>query len=60
VEAGRFADEVVPVEIKTRKAHARSSSATITSGRHDDGDLARLPTAFRKDGSVTAAMRAAS
>jgi acetyl-CoA acetyltransferase family protein len=51
---GRFADEVVPVEIKTRKGvtvvdkddHMRSD--TTIEG------LAKLPTAFSKDGSVTA------
>ena len=51
---GRFADEVVPVEIKTRKGvtvvdrddHLRSD--TTLEG------LAKLPTAFSKDGTVTA------
>jgi acetyl-CoA acetyltransferase family protein len=53
--AGRFADEVVPVEIKTRKGlqvidrddHLRPE--TTLEG------LAKLPAAFKKDGTVTAA-----
>ena len=53
-KAGRFADEVVPVEIKTRKGvqvidrddHMRPE--TTLEG------LAKLPTAFKKDGTVTA------
>jgi acetyl-CoA acetyltransferase family protein len=53
-DTGRFADEVVPVEIKTRKGvtvvdkddHLRPD--TTLEG------LAQLPTAFSKDGSVTA------
>jgi acetyl-CoA acetyltransferase family protein len=52
--AGRFADEVVPVEIKTRKGlqvidrddHLRPETTL-------DG-LAKLPAAFKKDGTVTA------
>jgi acetyl-CoA acyltransferase 2 len=52
--AGRFADEVVPVEIKTREGvqvidrddHLRPE--TTLEG------LARLPAAFKKDGTVTA------
>lgn len=53
-EAGRFADEVVPVEIKTRKG--------VTIVDRDDhlrpettmAGLAKLPAAFSKDGTVTA------
>jgi acetyl-CoA acetyltransferase family protein len=53
-KAGRFADEVVAVEIKTRKGvqvvdrddHMRPE--TTLEG------LAKLPTAFKKDGTVTA------
>ena len=52
--AGRFADEVVPVEIKTRKG--------VTIVDRDDHlrpettieILAKLPAAFKKDGTVTA------
>jgi acetyl-CoA acetyltransferase family protein len=53
-KAGRFTDEVVPVEIRTRKGvqlidrddHMRPE--TTLEG------LAKLPTAFKKDGTVTA------
>jgi acetyl-CoA acetyltransferase family protein len=53
-QTGRFAEEVVPVEIKTRKG--------VTVVDRDDHlrpdttleGLAKLPTAFSKDGSVTA------
>jgi acetyl-CoA acetyltransferase family protein len=51
---GRFADEVVPVEIKTRKG-----TAVVDRDDHMRPDttleaLAKLPTAFSKDGTVTA------
>jgi acetyl-CoA acetyltransferase family protein len=51
---GRFADEVVPVEIKTRKG-----VTTVDRDDHLRPDttlegLAKLPTAFSKDGTVTA------
>jgi acetyl-CoA acetyltransferase family protein len=51
---GRFADEVVPVEIKTRKG-----VTVVDKDDHMRPDttiegLAKLPTAFSKDGSVTA------
>ncbi len=53
-DAGRMTDEVVPVEIKTRKG--------VTVVERDDhlrpgttvADLAKLPAAFSKDGTVTA------
>jgi acetyl-CoA acetyltransferase family protein len=53
-KAGRFADEIVPVDIKTRKGvqvidrddHVRPET-TIEI-------LAKLPAAFKKDGTVTA------
>ena len=52
--AGRFADEVVPVEIKARKG-----VTTVDRDDHLRPDttlegLAKLPAAFSKDGSVTA------
>jgi acetyl-CoA acetyltransferase family protein len=51
---GRFADEVVPVEIKTRRG-----TTIVDRDDHMRPDttleaLARLPTAFSKDGTVTA------
>ena len=53
-EAGRFKDEIVPVEIKTRRG--------VTLVERDDHlrpdttleGLAKLPAAFSKDGTVTA------
>jgi len=52
--AGRFADEIAPVEIRTRKGtqivdrddHMRPDTTLET--------LAKLPAAFKKDGTVTA------
>jgi len=51
---GRFADEVVPVEISSRKG-----TATVDRDDHLREDttlagLAKLPAAFSKDGTVTA------
>ena len=53
-DGGRFADEVVPVEVKTRK-----SVTVIDRDDHLRGDttmeaLAKLPAAFSKEGTVTA------
>jgi acetyl-CoA C-acetyltransferase len=45
-EAGRFADELVPVGDATRDEHPRPDT--------DEGKLAALKPAFRKDGTVTA------
>ena len=52
--SGRFADEVVPVEIKTRKG-----VTVVDKDDHMRPDttiegLAKLPTAFSKEGTVTA------
>jgi acetyl-CoA acetyltransferase family protein len=54
VQAGRFADEIVPVEIKTRKG-----VETVSRDDHPRPEttieiLAKLPPAFKKDGTVTA------
>ena len=53
-QQGRFADEVVPVEIKTRRG-----TTVVDRDDHMRPDttlegLAKLPTAFSKDGTVTA------
>jgi acetyl-CoA acetyltransferase family protein len=53
-ENGRFADEVVPVEIKTKKG-----TTVVDRDDHMRPDttlegLAKLPTAFSKEGTVTA------
>jgi acetyl-CoA acetyltransferase family protein len=53
-DEGRFADEVVPVEIKTRKGTTRvDRDDHLRPGTTLEG-LAGLPAAFSKDGSVTA------
>jgi 3-oxoadipyl-CoA thiolase len=54
-EAGRFADEMIPVKIPQRKGEAK----LITADEHPRGDttlegLAALPTPFRNPGTVTA------
>jgi acetyl-CoA acetyltransferase family protein len=51
---GRFADEIVPVEIKTRKGvEVVSRDDHLRPGTTIDL-LAKLPPAFKKDGTVTA------
>lgn len=54
-DAGRFAQEIVPVELKGKKGAVTlvDTDEHIRSETTLDG-LARLPTPFRKDGSVTA------
>ncbi|HBV87237.1 MAG TPA: acetyl-CoA C-acetyltransferase [Desulfosporosinus sp.] len=54
IQNGRFKDEIVPVEIKTRKG-----TTFVEVDEHPRGDismegLAKLRTAFKKDGTVTA------
>ncbi len=54
LKAGRFVDEIVPVEIKTRKG-----VQVVDTDDHPRPDttldvLAKLPPAFKKDGTVTA------
>ncbi len=54
VKSGRFMDEIVPVEIKTRKG-----VKTFDADEHPRGDLSReslsaLPAVFKKGGTVTA------
>lgn len=55
IEAGKFADEIVPVEIPQRKAdpiiYATDTNPRVTPLEK----LANLRPAFKKDGSVTAA-----
>ncbi len=54
-KAGRFAEEVVPVEIKCRKGVERvPSRRPHAAGLDDGGILAKLPAAFSKNGCVTA------
>ena len=54
IQAGKFKDEIVPVEVKTRKG-----SVLVDTDEHPRADinmekLTKLRPAFKKDGSVTA------
>jgi acetyl-CoA acetyltransferase family protein len=51
---GRFADEVVPVEIKTRKGVQAVDRDDHMRPETTMEILAKLPPAFKKDGTVTA------
>jgi acetyl-CoA acetyltransferase family protein len=53
-DAGRFADEVVPVDVKTRKGTIRVEQDDHFRRDTSLEDLLRLPPAFGKDGCVTA------
>jgi acetyl-CoA C-acetyltransferase len=54
-EAGRFGDEIVPVEVKDRKGNVTIISADegVRAETTAEG-LGKMRAAFRKDGSVTA------
>ncbi len=51
---GRFADEIVPVEIKTRKGMERVDRDDHMRPETTLDILGKLPSAFKKDGTVTA------
>src|SRR5688500_8291139 len=53
-EAGKFSDEVVPVEIKTRKGVSRFERDDHMRPDTTLDVLAKLPAAFSKNGCVTA------
>ena len=53
-QAGRLAEEVVAVEIKTRKGVTKVERDDHLRAGTTVDDLARLPVAFSKDGTVTA------
>src|SRR4029453_18100972 len=53
-EAGRLQDEIVPVEIKTRKGTTHFERDDHMRPDWTIEGLAKLATAFSKDGSVTA------
>ena len=53
-QAGRFAEEVVPVEITSRRGATRVERDDHMRPDTTLEDLARLPAAFSKDGTVTA------
>ena len=54
IKEGRFKDQILPIEVKTRKGP--SVFDTDEHVRHDAKieDMSGLPTAFKKDGTVTA------
>ncbi len=52
--AGRFADEILPFEIKTRKGPISFSVDEHARPQTDLAGLAKLPAVFKKDGTVTA------
>jgi acetyl-CoA acetyltransferase family protein len=54
IKAGRFADEIVPVEIKTRKGVQVVDADDHPRPETTLDVLAKLPPAFKKDGTVTA------
>jgi acetyl-CoA C-acetyltransferase len=54
IEAGRFKDEIVPVEIKTRKETITFDTDEYPKPNTSQEKLSGLRPAFKKDGSVTA------
>jgi acetyl-CoA acyltransferase 2 len=53
-DSGRFGDEIVPVDVKARKAVTRIERDDHFREDASLADLSRLPAAFSKDGTVTA------
>jgi len=53
-EAGVFADEMAPIEIKTKKGPVTMSLDEHPKPKTQMENLAKLPTVFKKDGVVTA------
>lgn len=54
VDSGRFKDEIVPVEVKTRKGTVVVDQDEHPNRKTTPEVLAKLRPAFKKDGSVTA------
>ena len=54
IAAGRFKDQIVPVEIKTRKGVIVFDTDEHVRGDTSAEQLAKMKPAFKKDGSVTA------
>jgi len=54
VDAGRFDDEIVPIEIQTRKETITFARDEYPNRATSPEKLAKLRPAFKKDGSVTA------
>ncbi|MDX2368051.1 MAG: acetyl-CoA C-acyltransferase family protein [Colwellia sp.] len=53
-EEGRFADQIVPVELKSRKGVVQYTTDEHVRFDCTMADMAKLRPAFKKDGSVTA------
>ena len=54
IEKGKFADEIVPITIKTRKEEKVFNTDEFVRPNTDLASLAKLRPAFKKDGTVTA------
>lgn len=54
MEAGRFADEIAPVKVRTRKGEVEVTEDEGPA-RQDVSKIPELKPAFRKDGTITAA-----
>jgi acetyl-CoA C-acetyltransferase len=54
IDGGRFKDEIVPVEIQTRKETIVFDTDEFPNRNSDPEKLAKLKPAFKKDGTVTA------
>ncbi len=54
VDAGRFDDEIVPMEVKVGREMVTFSRDEYPNRKTDAEKLAKLRAAFKKDGSVTA------
>jgi len=55
IDAGRFADEICPVEVKTRKETITVSQDEYPNRGASLEKMASLKPAFKKDGTITAA-----
>ncbi|UZJ51795.1 hypothetical protein CBS101457_001115 [Exobasidium rhododendri] len=53
-EAGAFKDEIVPVEVKVKKSTESMSVDEHPRGKTTIESLAKLPSVFKKEGTVTA------
>lgn len=54
IDSGRFKDEILPIEVKTKKETIIVDTDEYPNRKTDASKLAKLKPAFKKDGSVTA------
>ena len=59
IDAGRFADELLPVTVKQKKETVEVNADEIPRRNTSREKLAKLPPVFRADGTVTAATSSA-